>query len=126
MTSDVNMQNLLTDVTDALLVGDNIDSVRWDYDMPRKDSDELLHMIERIHQTMVVVEPSPKFARNLNADLLAGRQAGVMGRLRGLPARVQVAAVAAILGGFMLILRRLFLGESVVQHPEENALQEKV
>ncbi len=126
MTSDVKMQNLLNDVTEALLAGDNIDSVRGQYDVPRAESEELIDLIERINRSMVRVEPAPQFEKRLKADLLGERRAGVVWRIRKLPARVQVAAAAAIMGGFLLILRRLFLGEDSRRTQEDtSALQEK-
>ena len=127
MTSDVKMQNLVNEITDALLAGDNIDSVRRKHDVSRVEADELINLIERINHSMQKVEPSQQFAKSLKADLLGQPRTGVVGQIRKLPARVQYAAVVAIVGGFLLLLRRMFFGyeDSAVQE-DTNPAQEKI
>jgi hypothetical protein len=126
MTSDVKMQNLVNDVTDALLTGESVDSARRKYDVSRAESDELIHLIERINRSMEKVEPSAQFSKNLKADLLGEQRTGVVGRIRTLPARVQYAAVVAIVGGFLLILQRMFFGDHEAAQEETNPAQEKI
>ena len=121
------MQNLVNEVTDALLAGENLDTVRRKHDVARGDADDLINLIERINQSMQKVEPSAQFAKSLKADLMGEQRTGVVGQIRKLPARVQYAAVVAIVGGFLLILRRMFFGyeEHGVQE-ETNPAQEKI
>jgi hypothetical protein len=126
MTSDVKMQNLVNEVTDALLAGENLDTVRRKHDVARGDADDLINLIERINQSMQKVEPSAQFAKSLKADLMGEQRTGVVGQIRKLPARVQYAAVVAIVGGFLLILRRMFFGEEHVVQEDTNPAQEKI
>ena len=126
MTSDVKMQNLVNEVTDALLAGENIDNVRRKHDVSRVESDELINLIERINHSMQKVEPSTQFAKSLKAELLGEQRTGVVGQIRKLPARVQYAAVVAIIGGFLLILRRMFFGEERGVQEDTNPAQEKI
>jgi hypothetical protein len=126
MTSDVKMQNLVNDVTDALLAGENIDTVRRKHDVGRGESDDLINLIERINHSMQKVEPSSEFAKSLKADLLGEQRTGVVGRIRKLPARVQYAALVAIIGGFLLLLRRMFLGDDGTVQEDSNPAQEKI
>ena len=126
MSSDVKMQNLVNDVTDALLAGESVDSARRKHDVSRADSDELVALIENIHRSMEKVEPSLEFAKDLKAELLGEQRTGVVGRIRKLPARVQYAAVVAIIGGFLLILQRMFFGDHESAQDETNPAQKKV
>ncbi|MDQ7026330.1 MAG: hypothetical protein Q9P01_16975 [Anaerolineae bacterium] len=126
MASDVKMQNLVTDVTDALLAGESVDNARRKHDVFSAEGQDLIELIERIHRSMEQVEPAPQFAKNLKADLLGEQSTGVVLRLRKLPARVQYAALAALIGGFVLLLQRMFLGESDTLTEETNPAQEKV
>ncbi len=108
MTSETNMHHLLAAVTDALIADEyaDIENIAAQYDVPRKDVNSLLHLIRRLRGTMRIAEPNPAFARRLKQDLLGKKQAGILWRIRRLPARVQVAAGLALMGGFMLLLRR--------------------
>ena len=122
MTSDVKMQNLMSDVTDAILSGESVDAVRTRYGVARHESDELTDLVMNLNRAMVQVEPSLQFKRRLKADLME-QNVSVFWRLRRMPTRVRFAAVAAVVGGFALILQRLFIGEP--KTTEDNALQEK-
>jgi len=125
MTSDVKRQNLINDVTDALLAGENIDNVRNRYDVPRAESDDLIELIERINHAMNRVEPSPQFAKRLKAELTGEQRIGVVGRIRKLPTRVQMAAAAALMGGFWLLIRRRFLGDDEALSDDTGTVREK-
>lgn len=108
MTTETNMQHLLAAVTDALIADEyaDIETLAAQYDVPRKDINSLLHLIRRLRGTLHIVEPNPAFARRLKHELLGKKQVGILWRIRRLPARVQVAAGLALMGGFMLLLRR--------------------
>lgn len=126
MSSDVKLQNFLLDLTDALLSGESADTVRDYHDISRAESDDLVQLVQRVHHSMTPVKASYTFKRRLKADLLEQQQATVIGRIRRLPARVQLAAAAALIGGFLLIVQRFFLGDDNPNPSEESALQEKV
>lgn len=122
MTSDVKMQNFLADVTDAMLTGEDLDTVRRRHGMLRHDHDELVTLIRQLDEAMVPHQPSAEFSRRLKADLLDDPKPGVILRLRGLPARVQMAAAATVFGGFVLFLRRRFFG--TVTSKDEKSKEE--
>ena len=126
MSSDVKMQNLVNDVTDALLAGESVDSARRKHDVSRAESDELVDLIERINRSMEKVQPSPQFAKSLKAELMGEQPSGVVGRIRTLPARVQYAAVVAIVGGFLLLLQRMFFGDHESAQEDTNPAQKKI
>ena len=76
-------------------------------------------IIHTLHSILTPMEPRPEFARQLHADLLDQRQ-GVMQRMRQMPARVQIAAVLALIAGCVLFLtRRLFGSEPAAEIQEE-------
>jgi hypothetical protein len=110
MPSDTKMQELLTALTEAVIAEDNNLDAIVDYyeDIPRKEANSLLHVIRRLHKTFVVVQPSPAFSRRLKQDLIGVPGKNLIWRWRSLPARVQLAAGFALLGGFALILGRRF------------------
>lgn len=111
MTSDVSMQNMLAATTDAILAGQHQRKVRRlmrSYDVPRAEAESLLDVVYLLEDTLVEVQPSPRFARRLKRDLQGEQVFGVWRPWRRLPARVQVAALAAVLGGFWILIRRRF------------------
>lgn len=114
MPAETKMQDLLTALTDAVIAEEtNLDAIVDFYDtVPLKEANGLLHLIRRLNKTFVVVQPSPAFSRRLKQDLIGVPDTNLIWRWRSLPARVQLAAGFALVGGFALILgRRLsFLG----------------
>ncbi|MEO1288773.1 MAG: hypothetical protein AAFV93_13475, partial [Chloroflexota bacterium] len=122
MTSDVQWQNYLDEVSDALLTGNHqqIDKLRSKYGIAYKDDHQLVSLIEDMNQSFMTVEPSAQFSSRLKNELIGVEQTGVVWRIRKLPARVQWAAiVATILGGGLLVLQRL-LGASESLRKEER------
>ena len=114
MTADAKMRNYLADVTDALQVGDDVDVIREQHGISGQTSEEFTKLITRLNQAYVEVTPSAEFSQRLKAELLHEQKSGLVWRIRRLPARVQFAASAALLGGFMLILRRTVSGATQV------------
>ncbi len=115
-SSELNLENLLSAVTDALLAEQSdINAIIRRYDVKRANVDSFVAVIRRMHVVMVRQEPSEKFVRRLKQDLV-GRNQGMVARVRYLPARVQLAAGVALLAGsgVMLLIRRRvpLLGES--------------
>jgi len=107
-SSELNLENLLSAVTDALLAEQSdINAIIRRYDVKRANVDSFVAVIRRMHVVMVRQEPSEKFVRRLKQDLV-GRNQGMVARVRYLPARVQLAAGVALLAGsgVMLLIRR--------------------
>lgn len=124
MASDLEIQNLLSAVTDALLAeeGQNIDSIVGRYTVPRKEVDSLVGIIRRLHVTMVGAQPSKRFVGRLKHDLVGSRY-NVVSQIRYLPPRVQIAAGIALVAGFMLLNRRRMAEESRREAQEVPVLQ---
>ena len=97
-TSDVQLENLLSAVTDALLAErSDIDAIVSQYDVPRGSVDAMISLIRRLHLLLVGVQPSRRFVRRLKHDLIGSPRQGVLARVRYLPARVQIAAGVALI-----------------------------
>lgn len=113
MNSETQMQAYLSEMTDALLAGEDVERVRRQYeDIDAAERAELDDLLQRLDARLEPVTPRAEFKARLKADLLDEPQpTGVLWQIRKLPARVQMAAVAALVGGFMLIVQRRFLGE---------------
>jgi hypothetical protein len=120
MTNDLELQNLLSAVTDALLAdkkGD-IDGIIGRYAVPRAEVDSLIGIVRRLHLMMVGAQPSRRFVRRLKTDLIGIPERNVVARIRYLPPRVQIAAGIALVAGFMLLSRRRMIAD--VQHEQQE------
>lgn len=120
MANDLELQNLLSAVTDALLAdkkGD-IDGIIGRYSVPRADVDSLVGIIQRLHVMLVGAQPSRRFVRRLKTDLIGMPERNVVARIRYLPPRVQIAAGIALVAGFMLLSRRRMMDD--VQHEQQE------
>ena len=107
------LENLLSAVTDALLVSDdNLDAVIAQYDVSPDTVTRLVNLIRRLHVTFVGVQPSQRYVQRLKKDLIGVPGKGVLARVRYLPPRVQIAAGIAVLAGFMLISRRRMIDDA--------------
>jgi hypothetical protein len=107
MASQHPLDDLLSAVTDALLTGeDELDTIIAQYDVPRSNVENLVLFIRRLHQTLVGVQPSPRFVQKLKRDLIGTEETGLVSRVRYLPPRVQMAAGVVAIAGFMLLARR--------------------
>lgn len=124
MASDLELQNLLSAVTDALLAeeGHDIDSIVGRYAVPRQEVDSLVGLIRRLHMTLVGVQPSKRFVGRLKHDLVGNRY-NVVSQIRYLPPRVQIAAGIALVAGFMLLTRRRMMEETRRESSEVPVLQ---
>ncbi|MEO1165488.1 MAG: hypothetical protein AAFV98_17010 [Chloroflexota bacterium] len=117
MTSEVQWQNYLSDITDAVFAEDDINAIRDQYGIDFREDRDLVSLIEQLNTNLQSVQPSEKFTRNLKAELLSGERTGVVWRIRRLPARVHFAAIiAASLGGVLLVIQRLMgAGEKLTE-----------
>ena len=110
MTEGANlpMDNMLSALTDALIADDgNVDHIIARYPVSRAEAEQFLQIIRKLHYVLVGVQPSNRFVQRLKRDLMGETQtAGLIGRVRGLPPRVQIGAGVALIAGFMLLSRR--------------------
>jgi hypothetical protein len=107
MSSQFPLEDLLSAVTDALLLEDQpIEPIIARYDVDREQVKTFVTVIERLHRTLTGVQPSPRFVNKLKADLMGSHQQGVLSRVRYLPPRVQVAAGFVAVVGFILLAHR--------------------
>lgn len=112
MSTEVQMQEFVSALTDAVVQGrGSVDQIVGRYDMHDEDVMMWLPLIEDLNQTLVEVQPSERYRRQLRKELLTGQPVNVGLRLRRLPARVQLAAVLTLIGGFLLIARNRFVGD---------------
>ena len=120
MTNDLELQNLLSAVTDALLADQkgDIDGIIGRYAVPRAEVDSLIGIVQRLHVMLVGAQPSRRFVRRLKTDLIGVPEGNVVSRIRYLPPRVQIAAGIALVAGFMLLSRRRMIED--VQHEQQE------
>ena len=123
MMTDVMMQDLLSDLTDAVMLGteaEDLEAIQLQYDLsPEYTVDDLLPIIIELDDVLVEVHPRPAFAASLKSELVGVQYDRLMWRIRKLPPRVHVAALMAIMGGALLILRRRFSSGSDIVDIEE-------
>lgn len=114
MANELELQNLLAAVTDALLADNqtDIDMAMGRYPGPRAEVEGLVGLIRHLHTVLVGQAPSKRFVRRLKHDLVGANSRNLMARVRYLPPRVQIAAGIAVIITFMFITRRRLLDES--------------
>ena len=118
-SSELQTQELLEAITVNVQNGDDIDALIGQADVSGSEVEEFVDIIRALRAALTPVQPRPEFADQLHAELLDGRD-GLLGRLRQLPARVQIAAILTICAGFLLvIMRRLFGSDSAAEIQEE-------
>lgn len=129
MTSDVQWQNYLNDVSDAILTGDDVNGIRSRYGISHKDDTELIDLIETLNGSFEVVEPPTQFSARLKDELMGVERRGVVWSIRRLPARVQwaavVAAIAGILGGVLIVIQRLMGAGNRINSKEHTRIPEE-
>lgn len=125
MANDLQLENLLSAVTDALLAeeGQNLDLIVGRYAVPRSEVEGLVGIIRRLHITLVGAQPSRRFVRRLKHELIGTPNTHVVARIRYLPPRVQIAAGIALVAGFMLLTRRRMMDEARREKREVPVLQ---
>jgi hypothetical protein len=124
MADELELQNLLTAVTDALLADNkaDLDTIVGRYAVPRAEVEGFVGLIRNLHTVLVGQAPSKRFVRRLKVDLVGMDNRNVVARVRHLPPRVQLAAGVALVITFMLISRRRLL-EEARREKAEIALQ---
>ena len=116
------MQNLLDAVTAALQHDDDIEAVISNSPVPRDEMDSLVNVIQSLHTNLILAEPSAKFANQLQSELMGTRPRGVVKTVRQMPARVHVAAIVAVVAGFVLIAYRRLIGSTTTQDITEEPI----
>jgi len=124
MANDLELQNLLSAVTDAMLKDRNgdIDQIIGRYDVPRAEVDSLIGIIRRLHLVLVGAQPSRRFVHRLKTELLGAPERNVVTRIRYLPPRVQIAAGIALVAGFMLLSRGRIMEDARQEQQEVPVL----
>lgn len=125
MANDLELQNLLSAVTDALLEkqSSSIEGIVDRYAVPRQEVDSFVYLIRQLHQTLVGAQPSQRFVKRLQHDLV-GSNGNLVARIRYLPPRVQIAAGLALVAGFIILNRRRLADDSHREQQEVPALQQ--
>lgn len=119
-SADVNMQNLLDAITVALQHDDDIEHLTQNSPVPREEMDRLVDVIQSLHTTLVPVAPSAQFANRLQGELMGTRPRNVVTTVRQMPARVHIAAIVAVVAGFVLIVYRRLIGSPTTQDITEE------
>ncbi|RMG75817.1 MAG: hypothetical protein D6711_05550 [Chloroflexi bacterium] len=100
--SDVELQNLFNDITDAILTGDETTVNQLAPNVPH----EIPLLIHELHTAFQLKQPSDQFVRSLKRDLI-GQNYPRTSRVHRLPGRVQLATgIAALVAGLMWVARR--------------------
>jgi hypothetical protein len=121
-------ENALHAATDALLSrpGDRERVLDWivgRYAVSRRDAEPFVRLIERLHVTLIGVQPSPRFVARLKHELVGERAPDLLARIRYLPPRIQIAAGVALVAGFMILARRRLTLDALA-HAAEAATQD--
>jgi hypothetical protein len=120
-SEDRSLEDLLSAVTDALMAEadkQNVEAIIARSRVPRKDIQNYIQLINRLHISLVGVQPSRRFVRRLKHELIGTPDRNVISRVRHLPPRVQIAAGIALVAGFMFISRRRMAHEARQEHHE--------
>ncbi|MEM6282775.1 MAG: hypothetical protein AAF787_11320 [Chloroflexota bacterium] len=125
---EVRVQDFLADLTDAQLAG-NADALRLAarYDIPAAEAQALATTVNRLDVAFVDVTPSTKFRAKLRSELVVEPTAeGMVGRMRNLPPRIQIAAGVALIAAMTLLGRRRLAGEmqNLLKHWRDNTSTE--
>jgi hypothetical protein len=108
-SQEIRLQDWLLTVTDAVQSGDDdLDRLLGLSSAPSTGADDLFDLIRWLDMSLVEQEPSARFMARLKQDLMDEPE-GVFTRLRRLPARVQIAAIVAVVAGVLLIVPRRLL-----------------
>jgi hypothetical protein len=119
MMPETQLEKLYDTLTTAITQeasDEEINAIIESFNVPHsKEVDSVVGLISNLHSTLVGVQPSPVFVKRLKRELLQTQEEGVVGRIRRLPARVQIAAMLVFLGGFFMIFTRRRAEDSKVK-----------
>jgi hypothetical protein len=110
MTLDTRMEELYAALTDAITneaSEEEINALITAHQIPHsREVSRMVRLIQDLHTTLLGVQPASRFVRELRRDLLAAYEDGLVHRIRRLPARVQLAALLVMIGGFAMLFTR--------------------
>ncbi|MBC7814309.1 MAG: hypothetical protein H7175_24350 [Burkholderiales bacterium] len=122
-SSNTELDDLLSALTDALLTDGEIDQLADELlahtNAPRREVEGLVHVLQRLHGALLVVQPSHRFTRRLKQDILGVPEENVVMRFRQLPTRVQLATGIALLAGFLFVRRRRAVDDDALRDTKE-------
>ena len=120
--SDVQLQNMLSAITDSLLAGEgDIQSLTGKHAAHSEELQNMASLIDQLNRVFVPVAPSQRFVQRLHQDLISTEGANVLVRVRRLPPRVQLAAGLALVAGFIVLSRRRTGSEARHEKAQERA-----
>ncbi len=104
--SELAVQNLLSALTDSIHNGEPTYSHLYaQYGIQQPEYSAYERIIQRLSTTLVPVKPQRRYVGRLKRDLM-GMEMNVITRIRFLPARVQIAAIIAVIAGALILLRK--------------------
>lgn len=116
---DSETRDLLDAITSRLQSGESIEALMAQSENPQSELDDVIEIVQSLHASLTPLNPSSAFAGGLDAELRNGSP-GEVGRLRRVPARLSVAAILAVIAGFVVfMLRRIFGSEAAADLQEE-------
>ena len=119
---DTKMENLLGELTDALLSGEtDFDYIIEKHNISNDKVNEALGIVRLLQKELTIQQPSTAFVRELKQDLV--RQDGMFTRLRYVPVRVQITAGLAVFSGFAYIMGKRVTGEDDEEESDTSFLQ---
>ncbi len=119
--TESQFQDLLSAFTDALLHDEHEADHLLEQAVLSREVAPLLTLTRRLHTSVRPVAPSAAFSRRLKADLMGQEHQSLVWQWRQLPARVHIAAIVALFGGFGLLVMGLFVDVTRRQHSKDTS-----
>ena len=102
--NEPQLQDLLSAFTDALLRNDDKAERLLERAVLPREAALLVSLTRRLHGSVQPIEPTAAFSRRLRADLMGEEHQSLVWHWRQLPARVHIATIVALFGGFGLLI----------------------
>jgi hypothetical protein len=119
--TETKMENLLGELTDALLSGEtDFDYIIEKHNIPDDNVNEALAIVHLLQAELTLQKPSTEFVRELKNDLVG--QGGMFTRLSYVPVRVQITAGLAVFSGFAYIMGKRVTGEDQEEEQDISML----
>lgn len=111
---EVRLKYFMADMTEDVLNGQDADihGLAIYHDIPVQEAQAYSGLVSRLDSTLVDVQPSAQFKKQLRSELVGEETSTVLQRLRKLPPRLQLAAGIALFAAMALLGRRRFAGEA--------------
>lgn len=109
---DKHLREFLYDATDVMLEHPlDARALAYKHHVTLDEATIYIDMVAQLDATLVDVQPSTQFRRQLRTELLGEPQRTALGRLRNMPPRLQWAAGVALLAAMALLGRKRFSSE---------------